>query len=464
MTPTVRFAPSPTGYLHLGNARTALINYLFARRNGGRFILRLDDTDRERSTAAFADAIVEDLAWLGIEPDLVVRQSDRFERYDRVAGELRRTGALYDCYETAEELDYRRKRLRARGLPPVYDRAALALTDADRARLKAEGRSPHWRFLLPETVGGGTAAGGSGGAASHVSWTDLVRGPTSVDLRSLSDPVLVRADGSYLYTLPSVIDDIDLGVTHVIRGEDHVTNTAVQIALFQALGGPVPSFGHHNLLVLADGSAMSKRTGTLSLRSLRAEGYEPMAVASLAVLVGTSDAVEAVASLDDLASRVELAHISRAPARFDPSDIAGINADLVHAMDYKAARPRLGALDADLGPAFWEAIRANLTVVADAVAWRDVVRGPLAKPAGEAGDTALLDTSFLAAARDLLPPEPWDASTFRAWTQAVSAATGKRGKALFHPLRVAMTGREDGPELAKLMPLIGFEGMSARLS
>ncbi|WP_334176553.1 glutamate--tRNA ligase [Pseudoxanthobacter sp.] len=449
----VRFAPSPTGYLHLGNARTALINYLFARLHGGRFILRLDDTDRERSTEAFAQAIVEDLAWLGIEPDLIVRQSERQDRHDEAARRLQAAGALYACYETAEELDYRRKRLRARGLPPVYDRAALRLSEAGRAALEAGGRAPYMRFLLPNHDGDPFAP-----HATEIGWHDLVRGPQTVDLASLSDPVLVRAGGSYLYTLPSVVDDIDLGVTHVIRGEDHVTNTGVQIALFRALGGGVPAFGHHNLLILADGSQMSKRTGTLSLRGLRADGFEPMAVASLAVLVGTAAAVEALPSLEVLASRLDLAHISRAPAHFDPAEIGVLNARLVHGMDYETVRPRLIALGADLGPAFWAAVRANLTTVGAVTVWRDVVRGPVPR-----APDLQEEAGFLAAARALLPPPPWDETSFRTWTKALQAETGRRGRALFHPLRLAVTGREDGPEMARLMPLIDPAEMSARL-
>ena len=271
MTVTVRFAPSPTGYLHIGNARTALLNYLFARRHGGRFILRLDDTDTERSRPEYADAIIADLAWINIAPDLIIRQSERRDVHDAAADRLRGLDRLYPCYETPEELERRRKRQLARHRPPVYDRAARDLTEADRAGLEAGGRNPHWRFLLEDR---------------DVTWDDLCRGPQHYAAGALSDPVLIREDGSYLYTLPSVADDADTGVTHVIRGEDHVTNTAVQIELFEALGHTPPVFAHHNLLTAAGGEGLSKRTGSLSLRSLREAGFEPMAVASLAVLIG----------------------------------------------------------------------------------------------------------------------------------------------------------------------------------
>ncbi|MFJ5370867.1 glutamate--tRNA ligase, partial [Bosea sp. CER48] len=296
-SPLVRFAPSPTGYLHIGNARPALFNWLFARRHDGRFLLRYDDTDIARSKPEFAAAIAEDLGWLGIVPDRVIKQSDRLSIYDSAAERLRQAGRLYPCYETADELDRRRKRQLARGLPPIYDRAALKLTAEQKLALEAEGRRPHWRFLLE---------------AREVAWGDLVRGASHVDCASLSDPVLVREDGSYLYTLPSVVDDIETGVTHVIRGEDHVTNTAVQAQIFEALGASLPAFGHHNLLTTASGEGLSKRLGHLSLRGLRESGVEALAVAALATMVGTSDAVRPVSSLDELAGLVELAHVSRA--------------------------------------------------------------------------------------------------------------------------------------------------------
>ena len=335
--PIVRFAPSPTGLIHIGNARTALLNALFARRKGGTFILRFDDTDLERSKPEFADAIEQDLAWLGIKPDVVVRQSERFDLYDSVAARLKAMGRLYACYETPDELERRRKRQLARGLPPIYDRAALKLTAEDRARLEAEGRRPHWRFLLNHR---------------NVAWSDLVRGDSHVDCASLSDPVLVREDGTYLYTLPSVADDIDLNITHVIRGEDHVTNTAVQIQLFEALGATAPVFAHHNLLTTASGEGLSKRLGHLSLKSLREAGLEPQAVASLAVLVGSAEAVRPVASLDELASLIDFAHISRAPARFDESELEHLNSKLVHSMSYDEVRERLAALGIGGGEAF----------------------------------------------------------------------------------------------------------------
>lgn len=441
--PLVRFAPSPTGFLHIGNARPALLNALFARRHGGRFLLRLDDTDRERSTQEFAEAVETDLAWLGVKPDLFFRQSDRTALYDAAAARLKASGRLYACYETPEELERRRKRQLGRGQPPVYDRAALSLTDADRAALEAEGRRPHWRFLLEHRV---------------VAWTDLVRGESHVDCASLSDPVLVRADGSYLYTLPSVVDDAETGVTHVIRGEDHVTNTGVQVQLFEALGAPVPAFGHHNLLTTADGEGLSKRLGHLSLRSLREAGYEPAAVRSLAVLTGSAEAVRPVASLDELAALADLAHLSRAPARFDPTELDGLNARLVHDMPFAEARERLSALGVpeEHAEKFWMAVRANLARVSEAAEWWRVVTGPVTP--------VIQDPAFIAEAARHLPDAPFGPGTWKAWTDAVKAATGAKGKALFMPLRLALTGLEHGPDLAGLLPLIGRERTQERMT
>lgn len=439
--PVLRFAPSPTGLIHIGNARTALLNALIARREGGTFVLRLDDTDRERSREEYASAIVEDLAWLGIAPDVRVRQSDRIGLYDDAASRLREAGRLYACYETADELERKRKRQLARGLPPIYDRAALALTPDERAALEAEGRRPHWRFRLEPR---------------EVVWHDLVRGEVRVDCASLSDPVLVREDGSYLYTLPSVVDDIDLHVTHVVRGEDHVTNTAVQIEIFEALGARPPAFGHHNLLTDSSGEGLSKRMGHLSLRSLREAGLEPMAVAALAVLVGSSESVRPVESLDALGALVDLARISRAPARFDEAELEALNARLLHETPFEAVADRLGALGIGGGAAFWEAVRKNVSRLAEARDWWGVVEGPVAP--------AIEDADFCARAAALLPDAPFDAGTWAAWTGAVKAQTGAKGKALFMPLRLALTGRDHGPELAGLLPLIGREKALARLA
>lgn len=441
MTPLVRFAPSPTGYLHIGNARPALFNWLFARRQGGRFLLRYDDTDIARSKPEYADAIAEDLAWLGIVPDLVIRQSERLAIYDAAAERLKAASRLYPCYETTDELDRRRKRQLARGLPPIYDRAALKLTAHQKAAFDAEGRKPHWRFLLE---------------AREVGWDDLVRGASHVDCASLSDPVLVREDGSYLYTLPSVVDDIETGVTHVIRGEDHVTNTAVQAQIFEALGASWPVFGHHNLLTTASGEGLSKRLGHLSLRGLRESGVEPLAVAALAVLVGTSDAVRPVASLDELAALVDLAHVSRAPAKFDEHELEALSARTLHQLPYAAVAERLAQAGIPGGEAFWLAVRGNLGHFGEARQWWQVVEGPVTP--------VIADADFARRAAELLPAEPFDATTWKSWTQGVAAATGAKGKALFMPLRQALTGLDHGPELAALLPLIGRDKALKRLA
>lgn len=446
MTVTVRFAPSPTGYLHIGNARTALLNWLFARRHGGKFILRLDDTDTERSRPEYADAIIADLAWINIDPNLIIRQSERREVHDAAADRLRRLDRLYPCYETPDELERKRKRQLARHRPPVYDRSARDLTDAERAELEAADKPPHWRFLLEDR---------------DVTWDDLCRGPQHYGAGSLSDPVLIRGDGSYLYTLPSVADDADLGVTHVIRGEDHVTNTAVQIEMFEALGASPPIFGHHNLLTAAGGAGLSKRTGALSLRSLREAGYDPMAVASLAVLLGSSEAVAPVASLDDLAERIDLGKLSRAPATFDPAELDILNHRLIAETPYSAVADRLNAIGIDADPvtaqAFWEAVRPNLQKVPDAIDWWRRIQGPLDNEADDA------DRAFLTAAAGLLPAEPWDADVYDVWIAALKRETGRRGKALFKPLRLVLTGLEQGPELKALLPLIGRQRAVRRL-
>ena len=435
----VRFAPSPTGRIHIGNARTAILNWLMALKTGGQFVLRYDDTDTARSTKEYADGIATDLDWLGIKPHRIEWQSKRFEHYDEVSDRLRAAGRLYPCYETADELDRRRKRQMARGAPPVYDRAALKLTDEDKRTLEAEGRKPHWRFKLDGRL---------------VQWNDLIRGPQAIDTTGLSDPVLVREDGTYLYTLPSVIDDIDMRITHVIRGEDHVVNTAVQIEITQALGGNVPDYAHHSLLIGADGKGLSKRLGSLSIASMREGGLEPMAVVSHAALLGTSDNIHPCADYAELVEGFDLDKLSRAPARFDEAELMHLNAKLLHHLSWDAVRDRLPAASEE----FWFAIRGNIAKLSDAEDWEKVVLGPVAPV------ICPEDRGFIADAAGLLPAAPWDGTTWKTWTDAVKAATGRKGKVLFMPLRLALTGLDHGPELAHLLPLIGRERALERLT
>lgn len=448
--PIVRFAPSPTGRLHIGNVRTALLNWLFVKRNDGKFILRLDDTDTERSKEEFAEAIRTDLQWLGLHWHETFRQSDRTARYDEVAASLKASGHLYPCYETEDELDRKRKRQMARGLPPTYDRAALKLTAEERARNEAEGRLPHWRFKLANTAMGSDAI-----AHTAVHWRDLVRGEQTVDVGSLSDPVLVRAGGTYLYTFTSVVDDVDSKITHIIRGEDHVTNSGVQIQIFEALGATPPSFAHFSLLVGRDGEALSKRLGSLSVDGFRDAGLEPMAVNAFSALIGTSDAIQPYLTLDELAAIFDLSKLSRSPSRFDTSELEALNAKLLHITPYTSVAERLKGMGCTGGEAFWQAVRGNLNTLADAKPWHAVINASIT-PVVE-------DAAFLAEAAQLLPPEPWTDATWGEWTNAVKAKTGRKGKALFHPLRLALTAAENGPELKVLLPLIGRPRALARL-
>ena len=436
----VRVAPSPTGYLQAGNGRAAVLNALFAKQTGGKFMLRIDDTDPTRSTREYETAAIEDLAWLGIAHDIFARSTDRTAIYAAAAERLKACGRLYPAYETADELERRRKRAAAQHKPPIYDRAAINLTAKDRARLEAEGRKPHWRFKLTHKT---------------VAWTDAIRGPVEIDTSTLSDPVLIREDGRFLYTLPSVVDDIDFAITHIIRGEDHVTNTAPQIELFEALGATPPAFAHYALFGAAEGGKLSKRAGALALRALRDDGIEPLALASYLAKIGTSDPLEPRSSLDALAGEFAFGKFGRAMALFDTAELALLNGKLLHMLPYDAVTPRLAALGIAGGAAFWDAVKPNLAKLADAQGWWAVVTGPV---------TPVLENVDLAAkAAALLPPEPWDETTWSALTKAVAEATGAKGRALFHPLRLALTGRGDGPELKKLLPLIGRDKAKARL-
>jgi glutamyl-tRNA synthetase len=452
---TVRFAPSPTGYIHIGNARTALFNWLLKLQRGGRFILRYDDTDVARSKVEYADAILRDLAWLGIVPDEVQWQSKRFERYEAAAARLKAAGLLYACYETPEEIELKRKILLSRKLPPVYGREALKQSAEQKAVFEAQGRRPHWRFLLPNFENDPFLP-----RRTEVHWDDLVLGPQTVDLASLSDPVLQREDGTWLYTLPSVVDDIEMGVTHIVRGSDHVTNTAVQIAIFEALADRAPAFAHHNLLTTASGEGLSKRTGALSIGSLAEAGHEPMAVASLAVLTGTSDAIEPVADMETLAGHLKLDHVSKSASKFDPADLDAMTAGLVHAKPFAAVAGKLAAMgiEGDKAEAFWLAVRKNCAKVQDAAFWWNVLTSMPADAEGLNDE----DAAFVGAAFGHLPDGEPDALTWGAWTKAVQAATGRKGRALFMPLRIALTGRAAGPELSDLLPLMGRAGILAR--
>lgn len=451
MKPRVRFAPSPTGRIHIGNIRTAVLNWLLARKHGGTFLLRLDDTDTVRSTDEYANAIRDDLKWLGLTWDEEARQQDRTALYDEAAEALKASGALYPCFETEEELDRRRKRQLAMHKPPIYDRAALKLSDDEIATRIGRGDKPHWRFRLPNT----TEERGLAPQPTLVSWNDLIRGDQTVDLGSLSDPVLIREDGTYLYTFTSVVDDVAFGITHIVRGEDHVTNTGVQMAIFEAMGATPPQFGHHSLLVGADGQALSKRLGALSVQSFRDDGLEPMAVLCHAALVGTSDAIEPFKSREELAAKLDFAKISTAPGRFDVAELKALNSKLLHILDYADVSDRLRALGIEGREDFWNAVRGNLELFTDTNDWWNVVAGDI--------DPVIEDSKVTVAGASLLPPEPWSEATWSEWTNAIKAQTGAKGKALFHPLRLALTAREAGPELKFLLPLMGRDRVLARL-
>jgi len=434
-----RFAPAPTGRIHVGNIRTALHNFLWARKTGGRFILRLDDTDRERSSEASAQGIREDLAWLGLVPDEEYRQTDRFDRYEAALERLRAAGRVYPAYESAQELDLKRKIQLGRGKPPVYDRAALELDEDERARLEAEGRRPHWRFKLDHSAA--------------IEWDDLIRGPQHFDPSLLSDPVVRREDGSWLYMLPSAVDDIDMGVTHVVRGEDHVTNTALQVQMFEALETAPPAFAHEALLVGSEGK-LSKRLGSLGVDGMREAGVEPIALLAKLARIGTSLPVEPVTSLDSLIESFDFSTFGRAPARFDTEELAALNARVIHQLPFAAVAERLPA---GMDEAGWEAIRPNLSSVAEAADWWHIVEGPIEAEAGAE------DREFLDAAAEEAERIDWSSSPWAQLTAALKARTGRGGKALFLPLRRALTGRESGPEMAVLLPLIGREESVIRL-
>jgi glutamyl-tRNA synthetase len=440
MTVITRFAPSPTGMLHVGNLRTAIHNWLFARSQGGKFLLRIDDTDTARSEERFVAAIRADLDWLGMTPDGEARQSERFAVYDAAFERLAAAGRVYPCYETPEELEIRRKILLSRGLPPVYERTALALTDAERAEKEAAGIRPHWRFRLDHDA--------------PIVWDDLVRGPQQFDPARLSDPVVRRADGSWLYLLPSAIDDVDMAVTHVVRGEDHVSNTAAQVQMFAALGAPAPRFAHAALLTGAEGK-LSKRLGSLGVAHFREEGIEPMALMAKLARLGTSDPVEAFTDPAPLIAGFDFAHFGRAPARFDEGELVQLNARLLHQLPYDAVRDRLPA---GMGEAGWLAIRPNIATVAEAADWWGVVTGPVTAPAS-AGE----DHAFLSAAADTADAIDWAMDPWHALTAALKESSGRKGKPLFQPLRRALTGRDHGPDMAALLPLIGREQAVARL-
>jgi len=444
MSVIVRFAPSPTGKLHVGNVRAALWNWLYTRSQGGKFVLRIDDTDKQRSTAAYEDGIRRDLQWLGLDWDDTFSQSDRFSQYDMIAQELKDRGLLYPCYETSEDLDRKRKLQRARGLPPVYDRAALALSADEISAFEASGRKPHWRYKLSQTP---------------VEWHDLIRGDVTVDTANVSDPVLIREDGMYLYTLPSCIDDIEKGITHIVRGEDHVTNAAVQVEIMRELidimkVGVLPVFAHHSLLVGNDGQSLSKRLGSLSIEAMRDDGLEPSAVTSLLAKLGTSEPVLPQRDLKALADSFDFDKVGRAPARFDDGELIALNAKILHETPFDDVANRLKVLG--VSSALWDVVKGNLERVEDAKEWLDVISGNI--------DPLIEDTEFTNQAAALVPDNPLTDESWSAFTSAVKATTGAKGKALFMPLRMALTGRSRGPEMGPLFALIGADKARARLS
>jgi glutamyl-tRNA synthetase len=444
---TVRFAPSPTGLLHIGNARAALINWLFARKYDGKFILRIDDTDLERSKKEYELGIYDDLKWLGLNYDETFKQSSRFSRYDEVKDLLIKSGRLYPCYETSEELNFKRKKQLSKGLPPIYDREALSLTESQKQQFTKEGRLPHWRFLLNH---------------EKISWHDMVRGDVEFDGKLLSDPVLIRADGIFLYSLCSVVDDIDYNITHIIRGEDHVANTATQVQMIEAITGKKNhiTFGHTTLLMDHEGKALSKRIGSLSLKDLKSKGIEPMAINSLLSRLGTSMPVIPCYKIDEIIDGFEISSFSRTPPRFDYNDLLNINSKLFQSVKFDEIKQLLMEKNIDwLHEKHWDILKSNIKDLSELKFWQNIIYGDI-----DSKSLVSENKDFYKSALDLLPNTPWDEDTWSSWTKAVSLATGVKGKQLFMGLRKAITGLEHGPEMKNILPLIELDKIKKRLS
>lgn len=444
MSVKVRFAPSPTGFLHVGNARTAVVTWLFARKMNGHFLLRIDDTDTERSKAEYEQAIEDGLTWLGLPWDQKVNQKDRMDKYAEVIEKLKADGRLYACYETPEELGLKRKTQLSRGIPPTYDRAGLELTDEQKEKYESEGRTPHWRFKLNH---------------APIEWNDLIRGPVAFKGEDLSDPVVLREDGTPLYHLCSVIDDVEFGITHVVRGEDHVSNTATHVQMFEAISGKAPEFAHLSLISDAEGGKLSKRLGSLSVKDIQNDdGLEPMSIVSLMTRLGTSDPIEAFTTHQPLIDSFDFSKFSRSSPKFDPDELVRLNSKILHETTYSEVQKRLSEMGLnELDENFWNAVRANLERLSDIQEWWKVANDPTSTQIDDE------DREFVAQAADLLPPAPWTSETWNEWIGKIKEATDRKGKGLFMPLRKALTGMEHGPELNNILPLLGKEKAKSRL-
>ncbi|MDA9623506.1 glutamate--tRNA ligase [Rhodobiaceae bacterium] len=436
-----RFAPSPTGLLHVGNIRTALFNYLFSLKDAGEFILRIDDTDTERSKIEYADQILRDLDWLGIKLDKIYKQSERIEIYNKYFQELIDNNLIYKCFESPEELDTKRKRLVARRMPPIYDRSSLYLSESEIKKYLDEGRKPYWRFKL---------------SGKRINFEDLIRGNVSVDTSAQSDPVIVREDGGFLYNLPSVIDDIEMGITNIIRGEDHVTNSAIQVEMFRSLGKEAPVFGHHPLLVDENGDPFSKRNSAVSIKGLMEDNYEPMAINSLNASIGTSIEINTFKSLNDIADRINLNQVARAPARFSINQLSKLNSDILSQLDNKIISKRLSIKNINFDEKIWNVIKSNIDNLSEYEKWDKIIKGSI--------KTDNLDSDYMKLAESLLPPEPWDEDTWGKWISRIKEISDKKGKDLFLPLRMAITGQSYGPELKNIILLMGYDKIKYRLS
>lgn len=436
-----RFAPSPTGLLHVGNIRTALFNYLFSLKDAGEFILRIDDTDTERSKIEYADQILRDLDWLGIKLDKIYKQSERIEIYNKYFQELIDNNLIYKCFESPEELDTKRKRLVARRMPPIYDRSSLYLSESEIKKYLDEGRKPYWRFKL---------------SGKRINFEDLIRGNVSVDTSAQSDPVIVREDGGFLYNLPSVIDDIEMGITNIIRGEDHVTNSAIQVEMFRSLGKEAPIFGHHPLLVDENGDPFSKRNSAVSIKGLMEDNYEPMAINSLNASIGTSIEINTFKSLNDIADRINLNQVARAPARFSMNQLSKLNSDILSQLDNKIISERLSIKNINFDEKIWNVIKSNIENLSEYEKWDKIIKGSI--------KTDNLDSDYMKLAESLLPPEPWDEDTWGKWISSIKEISDKKGKDLFLPLRMAITGQSYGPELKNIILLMGYDKIKYRLS